>query len=498
MILLIFPNQLFAKHPGFKLDPSRVILLEDSLFFRDEQYPMELHKQKLWLHRATMKRYQCDLRDQGFETQYAEYDAKQPRLIDQLKKSIKAKVRKGTKLCVVHPTDFALQKRLHKASEELGLDCEFLPNPGFLNSPAENQEYREGKKRWFMADFYKWQRQRLDILMDGDEPTGGQWSFDEENRNKVPKKLLSSIPANLKLKRDDIDDEAKAYVEERFPDHPGSLQDLFYPTSHHAAHRWLKHFLENRFEHFGAYEDAIVEGESWLWHSVLTPAMNTGLLTPDEVIEEALSFAKKNDVPLNSLEGFVRQIIGWREFMRATYQDLGVAMRTTNHWQHHREMPRSFYGGTTGIAPIDETIHRVLETGYCHHIERLMVLGGFMFLCEIDPDDIYLWFMEMFIDSYDWVMVPNVYAMSQNADGGTITTKPYFSGSSYIRKMSHYKQDSWCDVWDGLYWRWIWNHVDELQKNPRWAMMCSVAKKMDNKKREQHLTNAETFLCGLR
>jgi deoxyribodipyrimidine photolyase-related protein len=256
--------------------------------------------------------------------------------------------------------------------------------------------------------------------------------------------------------------------------------------------------LANRFEHFGDYEDAIVEGESWLWHSVLTPSMNIGLLTPGEVVKATTDFGKKNDVPLNSLEGFLRQVIGWREFMRATYEDLGVAMRTTNHWQHRRAMPKSFYDGTTGIIPVDDTIRRILDTGYCHHIERLMVLGGFMFLCEIDPDDIYRWFMEMFVDSYDWVMVPNVYAMSQNADGGLITTKPYFSGSSYVRKMSHYEQDSWCEIWDALYWRWILNHVDDLGKNPRWAMMCSMAMKMKANKRKQHLEVAEAFLSKLR
>jgi deoxyribodipyrimidine photolyase-related protein len=183
--------------------------------------------------------------------------------------------------------------------------------------------------------------------------------------------------------------------------------------------------------------------------------------------------------------------------VRATYQDLGVPMRTTNHWGHHRKLPTSFYEGTTGILPIDDTIQRILNTGYCHHIERLMVLGGFMFLCEIDPDEIYRWFMEMFVDSYDWVMVPNVYAMSQHADGGLITTKPYFSGSSYVRKMSHYKKGDWCDIWDGLYWLWIWNHVDELANNPRWAMMCSMVRKMDSKKRDQHLQIGNQFLLTL-
>ena len=160
-------------------------------------------------------------------------------------------------------------------------------------------------------------------------------------------------------------------------------------------------------------------------------------------------------------------------------------------------MSPKLYDGTTGIDPVDDVIRRLLKTGYAHHIERLMVLGGFMFLCEFDPDDVYRWFMEMFVDSYDWVMVPNVYAMSQNADGGLITTKPYFSGSAYIRKMSNYKKGDWAPIWDGLYWRWIIKNSDDLAKNPRWAMMCATARRMSDEKRATHLHNAETFLASL-
>lgn len=496
MNLLIFPNQLFAEHPGLDENPSRVILLEDSLFFGDPAYPAAFHKQKLWLHRATMKRYADDLVERGFETSYLEYRSREPDLRHQLDRVIDRR-RKNQTLAVAEPVDFIAEKRLKKVCQDWGLELRFLPNPGFLNGADENREYRDGKSRWFMADFYKWQRQRLGILVDDDQPVGGQWSFDEDNRKKIPQKMLKEIPECLQLERDEYDRDAVAYVEEHFSDHPGMLDKLYYPTSHHAAQRWLKHFLEHRLKHFGDYEDAIEQGESWLWHSVLTPALNLGLLTPDQVIRETLTHAEKNDVPLNSLEGFVRQVIGWREFMRATYEDLGVTMRTTNHWGHHRPLPQSFYDASTGIDPIDDVIERLRQTAYCHHIERLMVLGGFLFLCEIDPKEIYTWFMEMFVDSYDWVMVPNVYAMSQNADGGLITTKPYFSGSSYVRKMSHYKSGPWCDVWDGLYWRWIWKHHDALAKNPRWAMMCSMAKKMDDDKRRRHLDNAERFLDQL-
>lgn len=498
MQLLILPNQLFDVHPGVELGPQRIVLFEHSLFFGDQHHPAQFHKQKLWLHRATMKRYESSLRSRGFEIQYIEHRPDTYQTTADLLQFIKGSFGKGEELCVVQPTDFLVEKRLLAACDKHGVHCRFLPNPGFLNTTEENQEYRDGKKRWYMADFYKWQRQRLDLLMEDGEPVGGQWSFDEENRKKVPKKLLSTIPENLALARDEFDTNAREYVKQAYPENPGQLDELYYPTSHESAREWLEHFLAKRFANFGAYEDAIVEGESWLWHSVLTPALNVGLLTPSEVIDATIRFAEKNDVPVNSLEGFVRQIVGWREFMRATYEDLGVSMRTTNHWRHHRAMPECFYDGSTGIDPIDDTIRRILKTGYCHHIERLMVLGGFMFLCEIDPDDVYLWFMEMFIDSYDWVMVTNVYGMSQDAAGGVITTKPYFSGSSYIRKMSHYPRGPWCEVWDGLYWRWIWNHADELSKNSRWAMMCSMAKKMDEDKRNQHIANAEGFLATIR
>ena len=497
MNLIVFPNQLFEKHPGLKRVPSRVVLIEDSLFFGDHHHPAKFHKQKLWLHRATMKRYEAQLHERGFETLYIDYDSTPGALVKQLASVCKSIKSSPKKLMVADPTDFILEKRLQRISHKIKVEIEVLPNPGFLNSREQNVDYRAGKKRWFMADFYKFQRRRLSILMDDDEPIGGRWSFDEDNRKKVPKKLLSEVPVILKLKHDQIDHEAAQYVHNRFPDNPGQLEQLYYPTSRTDAKKWLRHFLTHRFEQFGIYEDAIVQGESWLWHSVLTPALNVGLLTPDEVVKAALAHAEKHETPLNSVEGFIRQVIGWREFIRATYQDLGVSMRTTNHWNHTRSIPTSFYNGTTGIEPIDDTIGRILKTGYCHHIERLMVLGGFMFLCEFDPDEIYRWFMEMFVDSYDWVMVPNAYAMSQHADGGQITTKPYFSGSSYVRKMSHYKKGEWCDIWDGLYWRWIWTRADSLVKNHRWAMPCAMVKKMDKEKRQTHLKNAEAWLDQL-
>jgi len=492
--LLIFPHQLFAEHPGLSPRPDRVVLLEEPLFFGDPQYPAKFHKQKLWLHRATMARYMSRLRAQGHDVICVDYAA-DAAFSDKALAELSQDGIRTVSFC--DPVDHTLSRRLTRAASTAAIKIAVLPTPGFLNSAAENASFKGGKKRWFMAEFYKYQRRRLNVMMEGDEPQGGQWSFDEDNRKKVPAKLMSAIPEIPWINRDQVDLDARDRIEAEFSENHGSIDRLIYPTSHEEAARWLQSFLNDRFALFGDYEDAIVQGENWLWHGVLTPLLNTGLLTPRQVIDAALDHSARHDVPINALEGFVRQIIGWREFMRATYEDLHVPMRRTNHWKHKRPMPASFYDGTTGIDPIDDVIRRVLDTGYCHHIERLLVLGGFMFLCEIDPDDVYRWFMEMFIDSYDWVMVPNTYAMSQHADGGLITTKPYFSGSNYVKKMSNWKQGPWAETWDGLYWRFIWQHRGALARNPRWAMMCRTAEKMDPAKMERHLGAAENFLSGL-
>jgi len=494
--LLIFPHQLFANHPALEEKPNRIVLIEEPLFFGDPAYPARFHKQKIWLHRATMKEYAKRFSDACDNVTYVDY-REDSQLLDSVLENL---AKQGvTGILLTDPHDFILQKRLDRAAEMHNLNVEIFDTPQFLNTSQLNCEYRDGRKSWFMADFYKWQRKRLNIMVDGDgKPDGGKWSFDEDNRKKVPKNKLADIPFIAPRHATEIEREAVRYVEENWQDNPGRLGKLWYPTDHESAANWLDTFLEQRFHHFGDYEDAIVKGESWLWHSALTPMLNTGLLTPREVVNRTLDFATKHNIPINALEGFIRQIIGWREFMRATYDDLGVKMRTTNHWKHTRRLPSCFYDATTGIAPLDDTISRINETAYCHHIERLMVLGGFMFLCEFDPDDIYRWFMEMFIDSYDWVMVTNAYAMSQNADGGLITTKPYFSGSNYVKKMSNWTgsdaEGDWAEVWDGLYWRWIDKHAEELEKNPRWSMMVAAARRMEPEKMKSHKDTAAAFL----
>ena len=336
-----------------------------------------------------------------------------------------------------------LEKRIKQSADKAGIVTREYQTPCFLNSKEELIEYFKGKKKFSQNDFYIKQRKKFKILLDENgSPVGGKWTYDAENRLKYPKD--KKPPKVTFPEHNKYYDEAFAYVNKYFPDNYGVINEQFnYPVTFDESKKWFRQFLETRFEEFGAYEDAIVADENILHHSLLTPMLNFGLLTPEYIIETALNYSEKNKIPLNSVEGFIRQIIGWREFIRAVYELKGIEQRTKNYWNFKRKIPASFWKGVTGIEPLDITIKKVLQTGYCHHIERLMVLGNFMLLCEFDPDEVYRWFMELFIDAYDWVMVPNVYGMSQFADGGLMSTKPYISGSNYLMKMSDYKKGDW-------------------------------------------------------
>ncbi|MFN8945382.1 MAG: cryptochrome/photolyase family protein, partial [Pseudobdellovibrionaceae bacterium] len=222
----------------------------------------------------------------------------------------------------------------------------------------------------------------------------------------------------------------------------------------------------------------------FVFHSVLTPFINPGLLTQDEVVNKAIQFAKKNKVSLASLEGFLRQVIGWREFVRGIYQNFSEVQETKNFWAHHRQLSDVWYKGGSSLPQLERTLEKVFKFSYCHHIERLMVLGNLMLLLEVDPKDAHRWFMEMFIDSSDWVMGPNVYGMALFSDGGIFATKPYICGSNYWRKMSKEKAGDWCDGMDGLYWKFIDNHRDFFSKNPRLSMMVRSLDKMDAERKK--------------
>ncbi len=367
----------------------------------------------------------------------------------------------------------------------------------FLTSIRSAADFFSTRKNYFQTDFYIWQRKQKNILLDkAGKPLGGKWTFDADNRQRFPKNEKAPV-LELSATNKYIE-EARQYVQNNFADNYGTAYSpCLFVVTFTDAEQWLDDFLQYRFENFGVYEDAIVSAESVLHHSVLTPMLNIGLLQPQQIIDKAILAAAKYSIPLNSLEGFIRQIIGWREFIRIVYEREGSKQRTTNYWKFKRKIPACFWTGETGIDPIDITIKKLLQTGYCHHIERLMVLGNFMLLCEFDPDEVYRWFMELFIDAYDWVMVPNVYGMTQFADGGLMTTKPYISGSNYLMKMSDYAKGDWQAVWDGLFWRFMQVHRSFFLQNPRLGMLINTFDKMSSEKQALHLANAEAFLQKL-
>lgn len=488
--VILFPHQLFREHPILKKNCT-IYLVEEYLFF----HQFNFHKIKLAYHRATMKCYENELAVIGLDVKYIDSNDSMCDIRELIPKLSSNGI---NKLHLINPTDNWLEKRINKLCKDEQIEIDEHENPLFISTREDlSTFFRADKKKFFQTSFYKSQRKKLNLLIDADgNPDGGKWTYDTENRKKYPKGMTP--PTVAKPAITEHWKEAIEYVQKHFKNNPGELPtEPPYPIDLPESKKWFDDFLKHRFKDFGIYEDAIVHNETILNHSVLTPMMNVGLLSPQQIIKEVIKFASKNDIPINSLEGFIRQIIGWREFIRGMYEVKGSKSRTTNFWNFSRKIPASFYDGTTGIPPVDDTIKKVQQSAYCHHIERLMVIGNFMLLCEFDPDEVYRWFMELFIDAYDWVMVPNVYGMSQFADGGFFATKPYISSSNYILKMSNYKKGDWQKTWDGLFWRFMDKHRDFFLSNPRLGMLIRTYDKMDVGKQEAHLQNAEVFLKSL-
>ncbi|CUR58762.1 conserved hypothetical protein [metagenome] len=485
---LVLPHQLFAEHLEVEAG-TVVVLVEHDLMFR--QYAF--HAQKLVLHRASMTRFRERLESAGHEVRYLA-TSKERSSRDQLAELVRTL--RPSRVTAYDVVDDWLSRDLTEALADggyaLGAD-DVLESPGFLTSRAEIAGFFDsaGSARGArMQHFYTWQRRRLDVLVEGDRPVGGTWSFDEANRKKLPRG--HPVPPVPDVERHPAVEAAIAWVGEAFPGAPGRADTFAWPTSHDEAQTAYDAFLADRFAEFGPYEDAISAEHPFLFHSLLTPGLNIGLISPRQVLDQALDAG--DSVPIESLEGFVRQVIGWREYMRATYVRWGRRMRSSNELGHTRALPDGWWTAETGLAPVDHVLSGVLERGYAHHIERLMVLGNAMCLLRIDPDAAYEWFMELFVDAYDWVMVPNVYAMSQFAAGGAITTKPHISGSNYLRRMSDLPRGDWVEDWDGLYWTFVRDHHDLFAGNPRSRMIARLHDGLDPAVKAAHTRRAGPWL----
>lgn len=437
-----------------------------------------------------MLAYKKELTSRGYRVRYIQH--KEAYAKSHLTKIVSNKIVED--VYIADLCDHKITRRLKKICKQHQKRLNILESPAFLTSTQVLQEFFTARKNLSMSRFYIKQRKRLEILIKDKKPVGGKWSFDPENRKKLPRNIC--IP-KLKTAKTSPSKHTVSEIKEAYKQNPGLIDNFIFPLTRNDAHKWLKDFITKRLKYFGDYEDSISKSDVFIFHSLLSPLLNSGLLTPKEVLDCVLMTADRNDIPINSLEGFVRQIIGWREFILGAYLFIGDKQRKSNFWSCSNKLPKAFYDGTTGITPVDTIIERVLNNSYCHHIERLMILGNVMLLCEIHPDEVYRWFMELFIDAYDWVMVPNVYGMSQYADGGLITSKPYISSSNYIKKMSDFEAGTWCRVWDALFWRFIEKHRKVFAENPRMRVMTFQLNRMGTKKLKEHVRIAEKFLKGL-
>lgn len=527
--LLLLPNQLFNPELIHKLVLSpyihksqtnimlNIIMLEHPVFFglRKPYGQMKFNKLKL-LYQMTAIRYYLEYTFRKYiESNTSNNDSIKLGTIHTITNDVKwiQKIVKYTKntgtdvLFYFDPVDMQISREYVFIQLKLLCKCIELDNPGFINTKAQLQEYHNTKKNrnsYFHAGFYQYQR----VLL-GDEYLKGSKTYDIANRDKLP--LTENIPdlaqndnANPNIK--DILVTVSNIINKHpiWSSFPGSCEPvstiLQFPITHETSIKWLNNFCRTKLAKFGKYQDAIDgNGRNYLFHSCISPMLNIGLLTPIQVIETVQEYYKthKDSIPMASYEGFIRQVIGWREYQRYIYIYAGKTIRNSNIFGNKLKLTQHWYNGTTGILPVDDAIKMAFKDGYLHHILRLMVIGNIMNLSGIHPHEVYKWFMEFSLDSYDWVMVGNVYSMALWADGGLTMRKPYISSSAYILKMSTYSRDKWCEIWDNLFYNFINKNTKQLTKT-YYAGLVNAWGRKPLKHRHEIIKKASQYLNSIK
>jgi deoxyribodipyrimidine photolyase-related protein len=518
-LILIFGDQLFRHHPA--ISEGCEVLMVESL---SECGRLPYHKFKLVYLLTCMREYRDELVEQGVSVNYRTLDQE----VD-FEEVIKEKLATGSfdQIHYVQPHNKYFRKRLEEIFSSLGFkESEKSPSlrstplsrgglsslsplskgdarraegffkgkkvglfihnsPAFLTTVQEFDDYltQSKTKNLLMNNFYIWERRRLDLLLDSDKkPLGGQWSFDGDNRKKLPKN--QELPERLWRFESKHYVDVANLIEKYFLDNPGELNTDYswLPLTFKQADKFLDQFLETSLGLFGDYEDAMTTRDDYVFHSVLSPMLNNGLLTPRYVLDKLLKFLETHpevlEGNLNSVEGFIRQLVGWREWVKGLYEvKYDDNFKTLNYFEAKKKLPDYFYHPEKGgeeldnNIPLREALNKVLRIGWCHHIERLMILANWMTLQGYDPGECYDWFVSQFVDGYEWVMVANVMGMGLYADGGLFATKPYISGGNYIKKMSDYETGDWVDTWTAAYWDFLKKNYDKLKDNPRMGLV---------------------------
>ena len=459
------------------------------------------HAKKIAFIFSAMRHFAKALEDDGWRVDYTRLDDPDPHKTIASALLASSEAHSATEVLATRPGEWRLIEML----QDLPLDTEVLEDDRFIATEAEFARWAEGRKELRMEWFYREMRRKTGFLMEGDDPVGGKWNYDHENRKSPPAQIDASGP--MSFTPDAITEEVLDLVEERFPDTFGQLRPFNFAVERTGAKRALTHFINRALPEFGDYQDAMLAGEHFLNHSVLSLYINVGLLDPREVADAAEEAYRKGDAPLNAVEGFIRQIIGWRDYMRHLWYHQGPDYERRNALNHQRKLPEFFWTGDTEMRCIRETVTQTIETAYAHHIQRLMVTGNFFLLAGIDPAEVYDWYMSAYIDAFGWVMAGNVIGMSQFADGGIVASKPYISSANYIDKMSDYCGDCTYSAktktgegacpFNLLYWAFLDRHRDRLKGNPRMSQMYATWDRMKDDKRTTILKEADDILDAL-
>ena len=494
-------TRTLASLRGRTKDNTVILLME----VWDEATYVKHHKQKIALVFSAMRHFAAELEDAGWTVDYVKLD--DPENAGSFTGEVARAIERHDPraIHIVEAGEWRAQQAIAEWPDKFACDVQILPDDRFLCSIAEFGDWTEGRKELRMEWFYRDMRRKTGLLMDGGNPVGGQWNYDHDNR-KPPKEGLSA-PERPRFEPDDVTCEVMDLVETRFGDHFGSLERFEWPVTRNQAEEAAEAFLTERLPQFGDFQDAMVFGEDDLFHSMLSTSLNLGLLDPLALCERAEEEFEAGNAPLNAVEGFIRQIIGWREYVRGFYWHFMPGLESENALNAQRGLPEFYWSGETDMRCLADCIRSTRDNAHAHHIQRLMVLGNFALLAGVKPRAVQDWFLVVYADAYEWVELPNVSAMVLYADGGKLASKPYAASGNYINKMSNYcagckysvskKTGEGACPFNPLYWHFMHRHRERLESNPRIGRIYATWDRMGEEKQREYLDSAEAFLDTL-
>ncbi|MEL6414692.1 MAG: cryptochrome/photolyase family protein [Pseudomonadota bacterium] len=503
-LILILGDQLSPNVSSLQAsDPvnDRILMVE----VQEEATYVRHHKKKIAFLFSAMRHFAEELRSEGWNVDYVTLDASENSgsFTGEIERAVKRL--SPNKIIVTEPGEWRVREAMNTWESTFNIPVEILEDDRFIATHEEFRSWAEGRKQLRMEYFYRDMRRKTGLLMDGDQPEGGKWNYDAENRK--PAKADLFMPTPLRAKPDAITKQVLDLIASRFDNHFGDLQPFWFGTTRADAEAALDQFIETALSKFGDYQDAMLEGEKFLYHSLLGLYINAGLLDPLEVCRRVEAAYVSGDAPLNAAEGYIRQIIGWREYVRGIYWLKMPGYVDENFFGNTRALPDFYWTGETDMACLRAAITQTKEEAYAHHIQRLMVTGNFALIAGIDPKQVHEWYLAVYADAYEWVELPNTLGMSQFGDGGVLGSKPYASSGNYIHKMSDHCKGCKFDVkqktgdtacpFNPLYWDFLVRNRDKLAGNPRMAQMYRTWERMSEDKQNDYLESAAKVLAGL-